>query len=315
MALSLDAWKGLSMVVFTVISIVGAAIAVLMKERARQLYVTCGVLFSAGILLAGGFVHLLKDSAEQFAEMEGGEDNFPWAFAISGITIVGLSCVEIMLDRGLENYMNGSREGKYNSPSVEADTIEESQEREVISLLEEESQGQVEEAFIEQGHDHDHLHPNNSFTAIILTAALSIHSILEGLGIGASRTVSELTTTFIAVACHKGFTAFALAEGMVSSGYWKDIKKRKYFYLSVGTFVVVSLIGIAIGWAASGGGEESAVTAVLIGITSGSFIYVPMMEILPQEKKIIKSERLMLLPTIFFFVAGYCLMTLLAVWV
>jgi len=31
------------------------------EERAKQVYVTSGVLFSAGVLLAGGFVHLLND--------------------------------------------------------------------------------------------------------------------------------------------------------------------------------------------------------------------------------------------------------------
>ena len=54
--------------VFTLMSIVGAAVAVVMKERAKQLYVTCGVLFSAGVLLAGGFVHLISDSDDDFQE-------------------------------------------------------------------------------------------------------------------------------------------------------------------------------------------------------------------------------------------------------
>jgi hypothetical protein len=61
MALTLDGWKGLSMGMFTVVSVLGAWLAVLMKKRAKQLYVTSGVLFSAGVLLAGGFVHLLND--------------------------------------------------------------------------------------------------------------------------------------------------------------------------------------------------------------------------------------------------------------
>jgi hypothetical protein len=97
MAISLNAWKGLSMAVFTATSIIGAVIAVKMKENARQLYVTCGVLFSAGILLAGGFVHLSVDSNEQF-EVMGVGDWFPWAFAVAGVTIVCLACFEIVLD-------------------------------------------------------------------------------------------------------------------------------------------------------------------------------------------------------------------------
>jgi len=61
MAVTLDGWKGLSMGMFTAVSILGAGVAVVMKERAKQVYVTSGVLFSAGVLLAGGFVHLLND--------------------------------------------------------------------------------------------------------------------------------------------------------------------------------------------------------------------------------------------------------------
>jgi len=37
MAISLNAWKGLSMAVFTATSIIGAVIAVKMKEKTRQL--------------------------------------------------------------------------------------------------------------------------------------------------------------------------------------------------------------------------------------------------------------------------------------
>ena len=61
MALTVDGWKGLSMGMFTAVSILGAWLAVVLKERAKQVYVTSGVLFSAGVLLAGGFVHLLFD--------------------------------------------------------------------------------------------------------------------------------------------------------------------------------------------------------------------------------------------------------------
>ena len=133
------------------------------------------------------------------------------------------------------------------------------------------------------------------------------------MGIGASQDIAEIRSAFIAVVAHKGFTAFALAQGMVSAGYWVDCAQRKYFYISVSTFIVVSLIWIGIGWAISVA-EENTVTAALIAVTSGSFIYVSMLEILPQETKTIKRERLSLIPTLFSFLAGYGLMSLLALW-
>ena len=66
---------------------------------------TCGALFLAGILLAGGFIHLLVDSNEQFDDM-GGYDWFPWAFAVAGMTIACLACFEIMLDCLIEDYVS-----------------------------------------------------------------------------------------------------------------------------------------------------------------------------------------------------------------
>ncbi len=69
---------------------------------------TCGALFSAGILLAGGFIQLLVDSNEQFDDM-GGYDWFPWAFAVAGMTIACLACFEIMLDCLIEDYVSSKR--------------------------------------------------------------------------------------------------------------------------------------------------------------------------------------------------------------
>ncbi|KAL7539756.1 hypothetical protein ACHAWF_006497 [Thalassiosira exigua] len=305
MALSLDAWKGLSMGAFSAVSILGAAIAVVMKARANQLYVSCGVLFSGGVLLAGGFVHLLGDSNEQFSKMGYA---FPWAYFVAGATIAGLACIELTLDRFIGDYMKSHQRKNEASGDDVSNDLGTAEDPSTQSLLE--AQDEVEE------HDHSHVHPDNPFSAVLLTIALSIHSIMEGLGIGASQDVNEIRSAFIAVMAHKGFTAFALAQGLVSSGYWVDRAQRKYFYISVATFVLVGLIGIGIGWASStGAAEENAASATLIGITSGSFIYVAVLEILPPETKTIKRERLSLIPTLFFFLAGYGLMSLLALWV
>ena len=99
---------------------------------------------------------------------------------------------------------------------------------------------------------------------------------------------------------------------MISSGYWSDKSKRKWFYISVGTLIAVAL-GIGIGWAISSAGS-GLTTAILTGLTAGSFIYVATLEILPEESATVKRESLPTLPVAFFFIAGYCLMALLGLW-
>ena len=316
MTLSLNGWKGLSMGVFTLMSIVGAAVAVVMKERAKQLYVTCGVLFSAGVLLAGGFVHLISDSDDDFQELN--ITDFQWAFAIAGGTVAVLACLELALDRAFDDHIHKKKESQAKKQNLSEKTGIDTTDKEEIDeekLQSAEKKGDDDHHYHGKDHDHEHfaLDAESPFSSILLTIALSIHSIIEGLGIGSTQDVQEIQSAFIAVAFHKGFTAFALGNALVSSGYWSDCTKRKYFYLSIGTFVVVALLGIGIGWAISAA-ESGVASAVLVGITGGSFIFVAILEILPQEVQTVKMERLPILPVVFCFLLGYCLMSMLAIW-
>mmetsp|Transcript_6400 Transcript_6400/g.9391 ORF Transcript_6400/g.9391 Transcript_6400/m.9391 type:complete len:309 (+) Transcript_6400:75-1001(+) len=307
MAITVDGWKGLSMGIFTAVSILGAWLAVVMKERAKQVYVTSGVLFSAGVLLAGGFVHLLFDSNEQFEELS--ILNFQWAFAITGITVVLLECLELALERVIDNKMN------HSEPKRETEVSGEDQNSKKDGGDDEERDDQEQDDYVDN-EEHDHVHIIDAakpLASILLTVALSIHSILEGIGIGATDNVSALQSEFVAVVFHKGFTAFALGNQLVSSGYWTDKSKRKYFYISIGTFIGVSLLGIGIGWAISYA-NSGLTAAIFVGITSGSFIFVSALEIIPGEARIIKGERLAILPVVVCFIAGYILMAMLALW-
>ena len=241
---------------------------------------------------------------------EAGIDSFQWAEAITGVTVVALVSLEWVID----SFIDSNKASEKNIKSVEEDGVE----KEPAVAKEEDSftDNKVE-------HDHDHGHNHSSIIAIdaehplgsiLLTIALSIHSIIEGIGTVEADSVNTFRSSFIAVAFHKAFTAFALGNSLVSDGLWDNKSKRKYFYLSVGTFIILSLIGIAIGWAISEFDQSLLTTAIFIGITGGSFIYVATMEILPEESKNIKREKLPIFPVVFSFVTGYVLMALLALW-
>ena len=148
----------------------------------------------------------------------------------------------------------------------------------------------------------------------MLTIALSVHSIIEGIGVGATDDVQTLESEFIAILVHKCFTAFALGnQQLISSGYWTEKSKRKYFYISIGLFIGVTVLGIGIGWGIASH-ESSLTEAIFVGITSGSFIFVAALEIIPGEARIVKQERLNIPLVVFSFIAGYILMAMLALW-
>lgn len=243
---------------------------------------------------------------------------FQWAFAIAGLVVAALHCLEIGIERAAEIRAN---KGSANTPKGQNVTgkVDSSSDAEAAN------DDDPKDNFVDNDEDaRDHAHHNHgqamdaehsfsSLQSLLLTIALSIHSIIEGLGIGATDEIGSLESSFVAIAFHKGFSAFALANGLIGSGLWFDKSKRKWFYLSVGTFIFVSLLGIGIGWAISAA-ESGLTTAIFLGLTSGSFIFVATFEILPEESATIKRERLPILPIVFFFIAGYCLMALLGVW-
>lgn len=259
-------------------------------------------------------------------------ENFQWAYAITGLTVAILACLEISINRAVAIRANAHSEGSRNKPkrqtmkgNVDSSSDEEASNGDKYDNTADDpdKDGNSDAAngqFVkEDAHEHTHhdhgqvMDADHPFSSLLLTIALSIHSIIEGLGIGATDDISSLESSFVAVAFHKGFTAFALANGLISNGFWSDKSKRKWFYLAVGTFITVALLGIGIGWAISTT-DSSLAVAILTGLTAGSFIYVAALEILPEESATIKRESLPILPVALFFITGYCLMALLAIW-
>lgn len=357
MSLNANDWKGLSIACFTVASLIGAWVAVFLDNRDNQLFISCGVLFSAGVLLAGGFVHLLNDSNETFLNL--GYDTFQWAFLIAGelhfvthmlfsvntlncisilttviclyffvlshdsfigtihvagITIVLLTSTEMIVGRSLERVLVRRKNGIRGHSCVIKDSP-------IKDISEDASHcdGEPPETFYSNKEDGEAINSNQNkdesfdpIPAILLTVALGIHSFIEGIGIGNTPDISALESSFVAVLFHKGFTAFALAESLISSGFWEK-GRRKWFFFSLGIFISIAIIGIGIGWAASPG-AENATAATFVGITSGSFIFVAMHELIPEQMQRIDKENLPLTYPILSFWAGYGLMSMLALW-
>ena len=251
-------------------------------------------------------------SGEHFEEAE--ITNFQWAEAIAGLTVALLVCLEWALDRVIEKKM-AAKKGQAKKRASDVGSGEGEADGE-----EPEGGDHDDDQFKEDEHEHVHasvhaIDGDDPLGSFILTVALSNHSIIEGVGIGDADNYDSFRAAFIAIAVHKAFTAFALGNSLVSSGLWADKSKRKYFYASVGLFILLSIIGIAVGWAISTEKSlKAATTAVFIGITEGAFIYVSAIEILPEEARTIKQAELPIFPVVFFFVAGYVLMALLALW-
>eukprot|EP00903_Cladosiphon_okamuranus_P018110 g16665.t2 len=109
-----------------------------------------------------------------------------------------------------------------------------------------------------------------------LLIALSVHSVMEGLGVGAEK--RKAYNLLFAIACHKGLAAYALGASLLQSGV-----RGKQLTLFVLAFSAMTPIGILIGAIIEEDGEDDSAGAVCVALAAGTFLYVALMEVLPPE--------------------------------
>ncbi|XP_075709369.1 zinc transporter ZIP2 [Rhinoderma darwinii] len=158
---------------------------------------------------------------------------------------------------------------------------------------------------------HNHIHPNmyslSSFRSLILFCTLSIHSVFEGLAIGLQSKYTSALQIAIAVLIHKGIIVFSLSVKLI-----QNMTTPVWLAIYIVIFSLMSPIGITIGIVVTL--KKSAVVtivqAILEGISSGTFVYVTFLEILPSE---LNSGTRPLL-RLFFIVVGFTIMAVIAIW-
>lgn len=155
-------------------------------------------------------------------------------------------------------------------------------------------------------HHHGHTHAKALARAYVFILAISLHSILDGLSIGAAKEVKSFTTAVIAVVSHKAFDGLALGIPVfLSNMSWKLALSALVFCAAM------TPIGIGIGWAATDGvnGKDSVLAqGLILGLAGGSYLYVALTELLPTALSSGKRQPVKLLA----FTAGWLAMAILA---
>ena len=142
------------------------------------------------------------------------------------------------------------------------------------------------------------------YTAILLTLSLCLHSILEGLALGTDDDIESSINIAVAILAHKGMAAYALGACVIDSNVSKQM-----FWSILGTFSMASPIGVMIGYAISEY-SDSVTSSALSALASGTFLYVAMMEVIPNELKSKKHK----LEKLAALLLGFGLMSMIAIW-
>ena len=263
------------------VGILGAVSPILLRERRdahRDSLLSLGSLFGAGVFLSAGFVHMLADAAE---DLDGG---YPWAMLVCSAALLALMLFENAVKPvGGSAAARGSGEG----------------EGEVYAGLGQADAGEKRASL-----------SGDPCTTALMFGALSFHSFLAGLSLGAE---PEGLAVFVAIIAHKGFAAFALGTKFVQTrgaGQRQPVLSAGAVAFWMVLFSLVTPVGVLVGTALRRAGGSRA-TAYLTAAASGTFIYTALAEVaLPEFTKPGDARTKAL-----FLVLGYAGMSALAVWV
>eukprot|EP00475_Leptophrys_vorax_P000723 TRINITY_DN10401_c0_g1_i1.p1 TRINITY_DN10401_c0_g1~~TRINITY_DN10401_c0_g1_i1.p1 ORF type:complete len:392 (+),score=96.23 TRINITY_DN10401_c0_g1_i1:128-1303(+) len=158
------------------------------------------------------------------------------------------------------------------------------------------------------GNNHD-MHIKRLGTAYIFLVALSVHSIFDGLAVGAENSSQGFFGLMIAVVIHKLLDGFALGVPI----YYARFSKLQTF-LALSFCAAMTPMGIGIGWIATAfvNGASGVLTrGIFLSMSLGSFIYIGLIELLPAG---LESSKYMIWK-IALAVLGWGVMALLALWI
>jgi len=137
------------------------------------------------------------------------------------------------------------------------------------------------------------------FRSVLLVAALSLHSVLEGVAIGLQPSIEDVVQITVAVMLHKAVIAFSLGLNLVQSALGLTAILQSCL-----VFCSTSPIGIGLGMLADemGNSPQSVlVNGALQGLACGTFIYVTFFEVLPREL----SNGIQRLPKVLAVLIGF----------
>ncbi|KAE8741266.1 hypothetical protein FOCC_FOCC013188 [Frankliniella occidentalis] len=235
--------------------------------------------FAGGVFMATGLLHLFPEVDEALNKASWGH-GFPVAGFLTafGFFLV-LTMEQIVLD-----YKESAnvRDISHNRSSEEDSDVNQVRRRggSVVGVRDHPLTTSIDGRSLDSVASVD-ADPHSTFRSVLLTAALSLHSVFEGLAIGLQPDVDSVMQFLLAVGLHKAVIAFGLGLNLAQSrlSLWSCIRSNLIFS-------VASPIGIAIGLGIEDFGhsvDESAVNGILQGLACGTFFYVTFFEVLPHE--------------------------------
>jgi zinc transporter 1/2/3 len=258
--MSLTSLKLVLLLLTLAVGWIGAALPLLRERKAvGGGWVGVGNAFAAGLFLGVGLLHFLPEATAGF-EARGAE--FPLAPALALAAFLLLLLLEHVLlpDAAHDAAHSHSGEGLGGAHVHSSAHL---------------------------GTSHGHADPHEatvvsaSASPYVLVFALSAHSVLAGLALGADPDRVGTLLSFLAIAVHKGTAGLALGMALATSA----IGKRRGLWMAA-LFALMTPLGIGVGMVAGGPlqlGARIAFEAGVSALAAGTFLYIGAFDLLQDE--------------------------------
>lgn len=214
------------------------------KDRESRL-LSWGNAFAAGVFLGTGLIHTLSEASGLWRDLGW---QYPIAFVLAATSFCLILLFEHVLLPDDAHAMIHAHTG---------DPLE------------------------HEGHSHGHHHPVREASPTALVVALSAHSVLAGLALGAQRLMVSTLIIALAILAHKATASLALGITLARRGT-APRKARRYLLL----FAAMTPLGILLGLAGSGLFREGAsmyFDATVSALAAGTFLYIASIDMLQDE--------------------------------
>ncbi|KAI3779251.1 hypothetical protein L2E82_08880 [Cichorium intybus] len=235
--------------------------------------------FASGIILATGFMHVLPDSFAMLRSSCLAKN--PWhKFPFTGFVAMLSAIFTLMVDSMATSMYTKTN----NSVSAEAD-------KSVVAGDHEMAVASGGGHFL--GHHHSHQHGQQGLVgtqllryrvvAMVLELGIVVHSIIIGLGVGASNDICTIKPLVAALCFHQLFEGMGLG-GCILQAEYKTMKKLVMVFF----FSMTTPFGIALGIGLSKTYKENSPSALItVGLlnasSAGLLIYMALVDLLASD--------------------------------
>lgn len=297
MALSIDAFKGLSVASAWAVAVIGLSVPLCLyrrkdpdpgsRTRLAAVLSTLNTL-SAGVFLTAGLMHLLVDAIENH-DLEELSVAF---WGNESMHAISLCCIGFVLLVGIEQLAHGCLEqsaahddddaGHGHGDVITKQLLGSDPDKEELIRAE-----SMQSAVGGNG--------TPLLAACVVSLALSFHSVIEGLALGAQTDTDHAVGILVAVLGHKALESCALGNMLLHATQTATRCRRVAVLAYLCVFSLLTPAGIAIAWLLTNEHDRrrldehhehehgSVWTAIFSGLGAGTFLYISAVELIPQE--------------------------------